>query len=122
VRVVVNLDRRSLAVWDGGRLVRAFPVGVGASATPTPTGRFMVTDRVAYARGSVYGGFALGLNVRQTHLPAGWSAGDVVGIHGTDDPASIGEAASHGCIRVAPNGLRLLRRLVPLGAPVVIRA
>jgi lipoprotein-anchoring transpeptidase ErfK/SrfK len=51
----------------------------------------------------------------------GWVEGGPIGIHGTDDPSSIGHPRSNGCIRV-PNAVALrLLRLVPLGTPVVVR-
>lgn len=48
--------------------------------------------------------------------------GDRIAIHGTDDPASVGTAASHGCMRVGDSDIRLLIAKVPLGTPVVIHA
>jgi len=121
ISVSIDLSQRRLAIHNGRRLVGTFRVAVGSPSTPTPTGRFFVTDRLTFPAGSVYGTFALGLAAHQTHLPGGWSGGDQIAIHGTDVPSSIGHAASLGCIRAAPDALVLLRRLVPLGAPVVIR-
>jgi lipoprotein-anchoring transpeptidase ErfK/SrfK len=46
--------------------------------------------------------------------------GDGYGIHGTDAPASIGRAASHGCVRVRNEDAELLYRIVPLGTPVYL--
>ena len=43
-----------------------------------------------------------------------------IGIHGTDYPAGLGRSISHGCIRVANDGIRRMARILPLGTPVVI--
>ena len=121
IHVTVNLYRMQLAVWRGRRLLGRFPVADGSSSTPTPTGRFVVTDRVDFPPGSVYGSFGLGLSAHQMHpLPAGWTGGNQIAIHGTDNSASIGHSVSLGCVRVGPAALALLQRTVPLGAPVVI--
>jgi hypothetical protein len=120
VRVDVDLSRLRLRLLDGRRVAGTFPVAAGASGTPTPTGQYMVTDRVFFAPGGPYGTFALGLSAYQGDLPSGWNGGSQIAIHGTPDTASIGQRASLGCIRVGTAGLQLLRRLVPLGAPVSI--
>jgi L,D-transpeptidase-like protein len=122
VAISIDLSSRRLEIINGRKVVGRFRVAVGSPSTPTPTGRFFVTDRVTFPPGSVYGTFALGLAAHQTaHLPGGWSGGNQIAIHGTDAPSSIGHAVSLGCVRAGPHALRLLQRLVPLGAPVVIR-
>ncbi len=121
VRIVVDISHLRLSVTRGSRLLGRFPIAAGTSATPTPTGMFSVTDRVAFSQPGSYGSFALGLSAHQHHLVAGWTGGDQIAIHGTDNPASIGTFASLGCIRVSEIALRVLKRVVPLGAPVVVR-
>ena len=122
VRVDVDLSRLRLSVLRGHRLLGSFPVAAGMASTPTPTGRFSVTDRVTFPPGSTYGRFALGLSVHQSQLLRGWHGGSQIAIHGTSRPGSIGRYASLGCIRVPRPALRLLERVVPLGAPVTIHA
>jgi L,D-transpeptidase catalytic domain len=46
--------------------------------------------------------------------------GDGYGIHGTDEPASIGHSVSHGCVRVRNEDIETLYRMVPVGTPVYI--
>ena len=67
-----------------------------------------------------FGWYAFGLSGHQPSLPAGWSGGDQLAIHGTNDLSSIGAAASAGCIHVSAWALQVLRRYVPLGTPVRI--
>lgn len=121
VKVDIDVTSLTLSVTDGGRTLGRFPVAAGQPTSPTPHGRFSVTDRVRFPPGGPYGSFALGLSAHQTAgLPPGWTGGDQVAIHGTDNPSSIGGYASLGCVRVGPEALTLLRHTVPLGAPVVV--
>jgi L,D-transpeptidase catalytic domain len=121
VSVTVDRSRRELQLRDGPRLLDRFRIGVGRRGSPTPTGRFAITDKLAMGAGSPYGRFVLALTGHQPHLPAGWPGGDRLAIHGTPEPGSLGEAASLGCVRAPERGLRVLMRRVPLGAPVFIR-
>lgn len=122
VRVTIDLSDRSLVVRRGDRVLRRMTVGIGRPSSPTPIGRFAVTDKLPGARyGSYYGCCILALSAHQPLLPAGWRGGDRIAVHGTDDPGSIGAAASAGCPRARDADLRYLMRVVPLGAPVVVR-
>jgi lipoprotein-anchoring transpeptidase ErfK/SrfK len=97
-------------------------VGIGRSGSPTPTGRFAVTDRLAGSNyGSYYGCCILALSAHQPYLPAGWPGGNRIAIHGTNAPSTIGTASSAGCLRARDADLRVLMRRVPLGTPVFIR-
>jgi len=119
--IVVRLGAKRLELRSGGRVLRRFSVGVGSPSSPTPVGRFAVTDKAAGdAYGPFYGCCILALTAHQTHLPAGWRGGDRVAIHGTDAAWTIGRAASTGCLHAASADLRYLMRLVPLGTPVTI--
>jgi hypothetical protein len=79
-----------------------------------------VTDRVPFARGSYLGSFAFGISGIQPRLPPGWSGGNQLAIHGTNDPSSIGRSVSAGCLRVSEAALARLKPLLRLGTPVVI--
>lgn len=121
-RVSLVLDRsaRRLYLKVGDRIVRRMPVAVGRSESPTPVGRFAVTDKL-FSGVSYYGCCVLALSATQPRLPRGWSGGNRVAIHGTNQPSSIGTAASAGCPRARDRDLRYLLGVVPLGAPVFIR-
>jgi lipoprotein-anchoring transpeptidase ErfK/SrfK len=120
IHVDVDLGSLRLRVLSRRHLLGAFSVAAGMPQTPTPTGRFSVTDRVRFPSWSSYGTFALGLSAHQAHVLPGWAGGDQIAIHGTAHPDSIGQYASLGCIRVPTAALGLLRRVVPLGAPVIV--
>lgn len=121
ISVVADLSERRITVRRGDGVLFRATAATGAPATPTPTGRYFVTDRVAFPGGGALGTFAFGLSGIQTHLPAGWSGGDQLAIHGTNAPWSIGRPASAGCLRVAESVLRRLRPLLRLGTPVIVR-
>lgn len=118
----VDLSQRSMTLLHRGRVYRRMRVGVGAADTPTPPGRYAVTDRLrTRSRSSPYGCCVLALSGRQPDVPQDWAGGDRLAIHGTDQPASIGRAASLGCVRAGSDDMRLLMARVPLGTPVRIR-
>ncbi|HZP90277.1 MAG TPA: L,D-transpeptidase [Actinomycetota bacterium] len=121
IRVWVDLSRHELVVRRLGREILHAPAATGAPDSPTPIGRYFVTDRVPFPKGSAYGTFAFGLSGIQVHLPPGWTGGDQLAIHGTNDPGSIGTSASAGCVRVSEAVLARLRPLLRLGTPVVVR-
>ena len=116
IHVVVDLTTSRLTIYRGRRAVGAFPVGQGTALTPTPTGRFFVTDRLQFGPGSPYFPFALGLSAHQTHLSPTWIGGDQIAIH----PGPMGHV-SNGCIHVGPAAIRVLRRIAPLGTYVIVR-
>ena len=116
-----DLSGRTLTLRLGGRRVRRLSVAVGESGSPTPTGRFAVTDKLSGPRfGPYYGCCILALSGHQTNTPAGWKGGDRLAIHGTNAPATIGTAASAGCLRAADVELQMLMSKVPLGTPVFV--
>lgn len=113
-RIVVSIPDRKLALIENDQLVVVYPVSVGAPVSPSPVGTFSIVNRVSnptyYKPGKVVGPGAanpvgtrwIGLNVKG------------FGIHGTDNPASIGHAKSHGCIRLHNHDVeRLFERVRP---------
>lgn len=121
--VTASLGRREVVVRRAGRVVQRFQVAVGSPSTPTPTGRFAVTDKLlTQDPSSPYGCCILALNARQTRTPQGWGGGDRVAIHATNLPETIGTAASLGCMRAPTEAMRRAVRLVPLGTLVIVRA
>ena len=118
--VVVSIPDRKLAVLENGTVLRIFPVAVGAKNSPSPTGEFEIVHRLTnptyYQPGSVIppgkanplGPRWLGLNKKG------------FGIHGTNAPRSVGEAASHGCIRLRNRDVVELYAMVRAGDMVKI--
>ncbi|MEA2219832.1 MAG: hypothetical protein QOJ35_2458 [Solirubrobacteraceae bacterium] len=122
-RLDVDLSARRIVVRREGRVVRRVRIAIGLPATPTPTGRFAVTDALQIGRGyPQYGCCALALTARQPDVPQGWSGGDRIAIHGTTNERTIGGPASFGCMRARNADMRWLLLHVTLGAQVRIRA
>jgi hypothetical protein len=118
----VDLSSRTLVVRRGREVIRRTSIGVGRPGSPTPSGRFAVTDKLnGSAYSAAYGCCILALSAIQPNLPAGWSGGNRVAIHGTLSSSDFGRAVSAGCIHASDADLRYLMRVVPLGTPVVIR-
>jgi lipoprotein-anchoring transpeptidase ErfK/SrfK len=121
--LTIDLSRRLLLLKRGDHVVRRMTVTIGRPGSPTPTGRFAVTDKLAGSNyGPYYGCCILALSAHQPNLPAGWTGGDRIAVHGTNAPSTIGAAASAGCLRAGDADLHILMRRVPLGTPVFIRA
>jgi L,D-transpeptidase-like protein len=117
-----DLSGRWLELRKHGRRIGRIAVAVGRPGSETPTGRFSVTDKLnGRSFGAYYGCCVLALNGHQPKLPAGWSGGDRLAIHGTDSPGTIGTPASAGCLRAGDADLQVLMRRVPVGTPVFIR-
>ena len=119
-QIVVSIPDRKLALIEDGAIVKVYPVAVGAEDSPSPTGSFMIVNRLTdptyYHKGTVIGPGAdnplgnrwIGLNQKG------------YGIHGTNIQSSIGKAASHGCIRVGRKDLLDLFSRVQVGDVVEI--
>jgi lipoprotein-anchoring transpeptidase ErfK/SrfK len=119
VPVSLEVDRSSrwLRVWRMGEVLRTFEIAVGAFATPTPRGRFAITDKLSNFMPSIYGCCTLALSGHQTRLAPGWTGGDRLAIHAG---SGIGSAVSNGCLRAAETDMRYLMELLPLGTQVVV--
>lgn len=107
----VNLATRRLSFYEGDRITSTYPVGVGKATTPTPVGDFTVVMKIINPGGGL-GSRWMGLSI-----PSG-----NYGIHGTNNPLSIGGYVSNGCIRMYNQDVEELFPKVPLGTPVKIRS
>ncbi|MBV9336664.1 MAG: L,D-transpeptidase [Solirubrobacterales bacterium] len=119
-RLVINRARFTATLFRGERIIFRAPIGVGATGTPTPTGRFYVRDRLSGFSSPVYGPLAFGTNAKSPTL-TDWPGGGVVGIHGTNQPWLIPGEISHGCIRLRNASIIRLGQLMPVGTPVTIQ-
>jgi lipoprotein-anchoring transpeptidase ErfK/SrfK len=115
---VVHVTSRTIAVRrisDRKLLLRAV-VAVGKPGAETPLGRdFYVQARFA-PDDPFFGPFVLETSAYSKLSE--WPGGGLAGIHGTDRPDLLGQAVSHGCVRVSNAVDRALARLAPLGTPV----
>jgi hypothetical protein len=120
--IVIDLSARQLMLLHRGRVTNRYRVAIGTKSTPTPIGRFAVTDRLTVRPGTPYGCCILALNGHQPKIAQGWGGGDRIAIHATPDESAIGKAVSHGCVRATNRAMRQLMRRVRLGTPVRIKA
>jgi lipoprotein-anchoring transpeptidase ErfK/SrfK len=121
-RIAVDLSERRLTLFRDGRPWLTTAVAIGAAPTPTPTGRFYVNQRLIPADdGGPFGPGAIGISAFSDVL-TGWAQGGPIAIHGTNQPWSIGKAASNGCLRVRNGVLKRIFDVALSGTPVVIRA
>ena len=117
-RIVVHVSTRRLEVRRivGNALLLSTVVAVGRPAAPTPLGRDFFVQGRYIPDDPFFGPFVL-VTSAYSKL-SDWPGGGLAGIHGTDQPGLLGQAVSHGCVRV-PNAVALeLERLAPLGTPV----
>ena len=119
VEVHVDLSEHRITITKSDRVLFGMPTATGAPVSPTPPGGYFVTDRIAFS-GGYLGTFAFGISGIQPKLPPGWSGGNQLAIHGTNDPSSIGRSASAGCLRVSERSLDRLKPLLQLGTPVIV--
>ncbi len=117
-RIVVRLGARRIEVRRivGGRLLLHGVVAVGAPGAETPLGRSFYVQSAFVPTDPFFGAYALETSAYSRLTD--WPDDGIVGIHGTSRPDLLGQAVSHGCIRVADDVARRLRRLAPLGTPI----
>lgn len=129
LRLFVDLSARTLVVERDGQEVMVSDIAVGTSDNPTPTGSTFMTELIKTVDrngnptpGGAYGPFAFGLALHSDTITEFGDGGNgQVGIHGTNQPALIGQAVSHGCVRLGNDDIRQLVDLeLPLGTPVFI--
>jgi lipoprotein-anchoring transpeptidase ErfK/SrfK len=119
----VDLLARRLTLYKGGDAVRTFPVAIGQPGTPTPTGRFFVTVKLRPPQISqVYGAWALGLSAYSEVFDQFGTGDGQIALHGTNDGSELGQAVSHGCVRLSNPSISTLAGLLPPGSPVDIHA
>ncbi len=119
----VDLSDLRLVVRRQGSVVRRVRVAIGRPGHETPIGRYAITDALKVAgAGSPYGCCALALTGRQPNVPAGWTGGDRIAIHGTNKEDSLGTPASSGCLRASDADMRWMMKHVTVGVQVRIQA
>ena len=115
-KVVVDLAARTLTWTRNGEVQLHATVAIGAPASPTPTGSFFVTDVLPSS--GAYGDWVVALDAHSDTFTE-FEGGDArIAIHGTNDPSSIGRAASSGCVRADAETLATLAAALPAGTPV----
>jgi lipoprotein-anchoring transpeptidase ErfK/SrfK len=122
-RIKVELAAHRLIVTNGTQTILDTPVGVGTKDTPTPGGVYYTKELFQPPDpNGAYGHFAYGLS-GFSNVITSFAGGDgVIGIHGTNDPSTVGKDVSHGCLRITNDAIDMLAKRLPLGVPVEIDA
>ncbi len=117
-RIVVDIPDRELALLEDGRVVKIYPIAVGAASTPSPAGAFTIAARIPNP--TWYGPHKIVAPGKTNPLGPRWIglSRKGYGIHGTSAPNSIGHAASHGCIRMRNADVEELFGKVQIGDAV----
>ena len=122
--VVVPLAERRLYAVRRGRVVRRFSVVVGRQQTPTPTGRFAISERIALgSSGGFYGTWMLTLTAHSEVLDTFEGGDGQVAIHGRGGASlevPVGTAGSNGCVRMRNRDIDWLAKHVSAGTPVIV--
>ncbi|MEA5008956.1 L,D-transpeptidase [Clostridium tyrobutyricum] len=107
--IIINTKTHTLTLFKDNIIYKNYKVAVGKPSTPTPKGNFKIINRVINPGGPFWARW-LGLNT-----PSG-----NYGIHGTNNPSSIGKSVSNGCIRMFNNQVIELSNIVSIGTSVKI--
>jgi L,D-transpeptidase ErfK/SrfK len=103
----VSVNQRWLRLLKDGVQQKQYPIAVGRMLQETPIGDFIVINK-ALNPGGPFG--TMWMSLSKEHY----------GIHGTNDPSSIGKAVSSGCIRMYNSDVEELAGIIPLGTTVTI--
>jgi len=121
--IVIGLSEHRITAFSGSAVILDERIGLGAGGTPTPTGLFYIKELLQPpSPGGPYGPYAYGLSAFSEVLFSFGGGPGTVGVHGTNDPSSLGRNVSNGCIRMSNSGVTRLAKLLPLGVPVQISA
>ena len=107
--IIIYTTRRQLELYEENWLIQHYPIAVGKGTTPTPHGRYTIATKTVYP-GGLFGSRWMGLSIPH------------YGIHGTNNPSSIGQAISKGCIRMHNHDVEHLFQRVEIGTLVIIQA
>ena len=119
--LVVYRGSRKFELYVDGRLRRSGPIAVGAPGMETPVGLFYIQTSFVPTQYPILGAYAF--ETSGYSKLSDWPGGGVVGVHGTDTPWLIGQAVSHGCVRLRNSDILALRRYLRPGTPVkIVRA
>lgn len=106
-KIEVSVNNRWLRLFKDGVFQKQYPIAVGRMLYDTPLGNFIIINK-APNPGGPYG--TMWMSLSKEHY----------GIHGTNDPNSIGHAVSRGCIRMHNKDVEELAHTVPIGTQVFI--
>ncbi len=110
ISILIDTGARRMTVYSGRQVLRVYPVAVGKPSTPTPPGDWRIMTKIVNPDWNALGTRWMGLSIPHGNY----------GIHGTNNPASIGHAVSNGCIRLHNENVEELFEWARIGTPVRI--
>jgi lipoprotein-anchoring transpeptidase ErfK/SrfK len=120
-RIKLDLARRRVTVYFRGQRAKVFQAVVGKPTTPTPTGTFFVEETLQMRAGEPGGPFALALSARSDAFQEFEGGPGQIALHGRDNLGGVlGQAESHGCVRLATSSIDWLAARIGPGVPVTI--
>jgi lipoprotein-anchoring transpeptidase ErfK/SrfK len=122
--IKIELGAHRLTLLKLGQPVLESGVVVGKDKTPTPPGKFYVTDPLdLHSESNLgYGVFALGISGYSDVLTSFKGGPGQLAVHGTNNPGEVGQNISNGCVRVPNDIIEQISIQAPLGTPVTIVA
>jgi lipoprotein-anchoring transpeptidase ErfK/SrfK len=120
-QIIISIADRKLALLEDGKVLKTYPIAVGARHTPSPDGDFVIVNHakdptyrhgnkeIAPGNSNPLGSRWMGLSLKG------------YGIHGTNVQSSVGKAVSHGCFRMRKQDVEELYTMVQVGDTVTIR-
>ncbi|MEA2196171.1 MAG: hypothetical protein QOJ25_222 [Solirubrobacteraceae bacterium] len=120
-QVVVDTAAHRITTLRLGRAVMRATVGIGKPATPTPHGLFYVMEKLRMVPNTgPYGTYAFGLSAYSNVLTTFGTGQAQIALHGTNEPSTVGQDTSNGCLHLTDAVANWLARTLPLGTPVQI--
>jgi L,D-transpeptidase catalytic domain len=125
IRLHLRLGERRVYVYQGDQVVASYAVAIGRSNTPTPLGEYAVFQMIENPVWQSPWTGEVGKPGADSALGLRWIgfvtvAGGVIGFHGTPTLNSIGQAASHGCVRMSNEDVVQLFDQVEIDTPVIV--
>lgn len=115
----VSIEDRTVTLLQDGNRINTFNAAIGTGDTPTPTGEYFLTELLRPTNDG-YGPYAFGVSAFSDVLNSFGGGPGQIGLHGTPDEDTIGQAVSHGCIRLNNEDITYLAEILPLGTPITI--
>jgi len=119
-----SLSSRRVTLYEGNTRLKSYPIAVGREGWETPTGEFKVMDMQQNPTWiNPFTGKTIASGDPKNPLGSYWigfwtDGNNWIGFHGTPEAGSVGQAASHGCIRMYNRDVEALFQEVSLGTVV----
>lgn len=120
--ILINIPARSLRLYENDKCVAMYPVGVGKAETKTPAGFYKIVEKVINPTWVDPGDTSVAIASGPDN-PLGYrwlGIGGNYGIHGTNNPKSVGHYVSNGCVRMVEDDVEKVFDKVDVGTEVQI--